>query len=239
MQTFTQKVVLGLAVGLLSGCAATTTAISHRNLDVQTKMSDTIFLEPVAKNQRTVYVAVKNTSDKPSFEIESQVKQAIAAKGYTVTDDPSKAHYMLQANVLKIEKMTPKQANQFLSAGYGAALGAGTAALLTHDSSSTLAGGLLGGVMSTVADAMVKDVTFGVVTDVQLSERTTTNITQTSNSQLKQGSSTVTRQKMSEQTHWKKYRTRVLSTADKVNLDFKEAEPVLEKGLATSLAGLF
>lgn len=239
MKVLTQKILLGCVIGLLSGCAATTTAISHRNLDVQTKMSDTIFLEPVSPDKQTVYVAVKNTSDKASFKIESQVKQDIAVKGYTVVSDPAHAHYMLQANVLKIEKMAPKQASQFLSAGYGAALGAGTAAVLTHDASSTLAGGLLGGVISSVADAMVKDVMYGVVTDVQLSERTKANITQTSNSQLKQGSSTVTNQKMSEQTNWKKYRTRVLSTADKVNLDFKEAEPVLEKGLSRSLAGLF
>jgi hypothetical protein len=31
----------------LSGCAATTTAISKRTLDVQTRMTDSIFLEPV------------------------------------------------------------------------------------------------------------------------------------------------------------------------------------------------
>ena len=52
---------LGLA---LSGCAATSTAVAKRNLDVQTKMSDTIFLDPVSPDQRTVYVDVKNTSDK-------------------------------------------------------------------------------------------------------------------------------------------------------------------------------
>ena len=41
---------------LLSGCAATQVAISKRNLDVQTKMSATIFLDPVKESRRTVFV---------------------------------------------------------------------------------------------------------------------------------------------------------------------------------------
>lgn len=224
---------------VLSGCAATSTAISHRNLDVTTKMSDSIFLEPVSPSQRSVYVEVRNTSDKPEFNLSPTVKAAIQQKGYTVTNDPTKAHYRLQANVLSIEEMTPEEANHILSAGYGAVLGAGTAALVTHDSSATLAGGILGGIMGTVADAMVKDVNYVVVTDVQLSERTSANVNQNTNSSLKQGSSSVVQQNTKETTHWKQYRTRVVSTADKVNLDFAEAEPVLEKGLSNSLAGLF
>ena len=57
---------LGLA---LSGCAATSTAVAKRNLDVQTKMSDTIFLDPVTPDERTVYVDVRNTSDQPGLDI--------------------------------------------------------------------------------------------------------------------------------------------------------------------------
>ncbi len=57
--------VAALAIGtlMLSGCSATHTAISKRNLQVQTKMSDTIFLDPVADDKRTVFVQVRNTSD--------------------------------------------------------------------------------------------------------------------------------------------------------------------------------
>ncbi|MCC5698300.1 complement resistance protein TraT, partial [Klebsiella pneumoniae] len=57
--------VVALALGalMLSGCSATHTAISKRNLQVQTKMSDTIFLDPVADDKRTVFIQVRNTSD--------------------------------------------------------------------------------------------------------------------------------------------------------------------------------
>ena len=67
---------------LLAGCAATTTAISKRNLDVQTKMTESIFLDPVPADQRTVYVQVRNTSDKPDFDIEPAVRSAIESRGY-------------------------------------------------------------------------------------------------------------------------------------------------------------
>jgi hypothetical protein len=37
-----------------SGCGAATTAIEKRNLEVQTKMSESIFLEPVAPQKQIV-----------------------------------------------------------------------------------------------------------------------------------------------------------------------------------------
>ena len=49
---------------ILSGCAAVHTSIAKKDLDVQTKMSDTIFLDPVEPDRRIVYLNVRNTSDK-------------------------------------------------------------------------------------------------------------------------------------------------------------------------------
>jgi hypothetical protein len=40
-------------------------------------------------------------------------------------------------------------------------------------------------------------------------------------------------------TDYKSYRTRVVSTANKVNLNYEEAAPALTEGLTRSLAGLF
>ena len=40
-------------------------------------------------------------------------------------------------------------------------------------------------------------------------------------------------------TNMKRFRTRVVSTARKVNLQFKEAYPALRNGLVQALAGLF
>ena len=86
-------------------CSTMHTIVSKRNLDVQTKMSDTIWLEPVAANERTVFVQVKNTSGK-NLNVEQKVINVLTSKGYRIVNDPSQAKYWLQANILKVDKIT-------------------------------------------------------------------------------------------------------------------------------------
>ena len=97
--------VIGICMGMF-GCAATQLAIEKRNLDVQTKMSDTIFLDPVGPDKKTVFIDVKNTSDK-EVDIASDIARDIAGRGYKVVQDPNQAHYLLQANILSVGKMDP------------------------------------------------------------------------------------------------------------------------------------
>lgn len=103
-------------------------------------MSETIFLDPVAPDKRTVFLQLKNTSDKQEINYSMAVKTAIQAKGYQVLDDPNKANYWIQANVLKVGKSDLRESQHWLSQGYGGAVagavigsqfggGSGTAAL--------------------------------------------------------------------------------------------------------------
>jgi uncharacterized lipoprotein YajG len=69
------KAILASTVVVLTGCAATQTAIEHGSLQVSTKQSETIFLDPISNAQKTVYVAVKNTSDE-EVDIAPQLKTA-------------------------------------------------------------------------------------------------------------------------------------------------------------------
>lgn len=64
---------------VISGCGAAATAIEKRDLVVQTKMSDSIFLEPVSPQKQIVYVKVRNTTDK-DIEIEEQIKEHLNQK---------------------------------------------------------------------------------------------------------------------------------------------------------------
>ena len=57
-----------ILVLLLGGCAAVHTSIAKKDLDVQTKMSDSIFLDPVGPDKRSIFVQVRNTSDKANFD---------------------------------------------------------------------------------------------------------------------------------------------------------------------------
>lgn len=237
-------ILTGYMVISLVGCAATQTAISKKDLDVQTKMSSTIFLDPVAPEKRTVLIQVRNTSDKPELSIKPQIAQAIANKGLTVVEDPDKAHYLLQANVLQVGKIDLREKDEVLASGYGGTISGGVlgttiGALATDSDNGMIAAGLIGAIAGTVADAMVKDVAYSIITDIQISEKVYGKaIKQRMKSNLKQGESTKIEATSSEETNWKRHQTRIVSTANKVNLEFDEAVPHLVQGLSNSLSGL-
>jgi hypothetical protein len=48
--------IVGLLAAVISGCAAIHTSIAKRDLDVQTRISSAIFVDPVSRDKRTVYV---------------------------------------------------------------------------------------------------------------------------------------------------------------------------------------
>jgi hypothetical protein len=234
------------SVLLMSGCSAMNTAIKKKDLDVQTKMSETVFLEPVAPEQKIVFIDIRNTSDK-DINITEQVKSAFIARGYTITQNPNKATYMLQGNILKIGKSDLRETQGLLGSGFGggiagAAVGATAGYALTGSSNTGLALGLAGAAAGFIGDALVEDVLYVMVTDLQIRERPLEGevVTQTQQANLQQGTSTQVRQNIKGgKIEWKTYRTRIVSTANKMNLKFEEAQPVLESALAHSVSGIF
>lgn len=226
---------------VLSGCSAMGTAIKKRNLDVKTQMSETIWLEP--SNNKTVYLQIKNTSDKDMSGLQSKITSAVTAKGYQVVTNPDTAGYWIQANVLKADKMDLRETQGWLSRGYegaatGAALGAGITAYNSSSAGATLGVGLAAGLVGMAADAMVEDVNYTMITDVQISERAKTQVQTDNVAVLRQGTSGAKVQTSTETGNQHKYQTRVVSNANKVNLKFPEAQPVLEDQLAKSIANI-
>ncbi|USQ15567.1 complement resistance protein TraT (plasmid) [Legionella lytica] len=231
------------AIVLLTSCAATQTALEHRNLEVNTKLSKTIFLDPVSPAQKTIFVAVKNTSDE-DFELGKPLTQSLTANGYRVVTNPNQAHYLIQANILKVGKMSRSASQNALGGGYGSALaGAGTGAALGAfgNSKTMLAGGIVGGVVGLAADSLIKEVNYTVITDVQISERVGKGVTvkERFNSALENGTASSTHQTSYKHSDYQRYRTRVVSNANKMNLSFAQARPVLEQGLVKTISGIF
>ncbi|EBJ2068815.1 complement resistance protein TraT [Salmonella enterica] len=225
----------------LSGCGAMSTAIKKRNLEVKTQMSQTIWLDP--SSERTVYLQVKNTSDKDMSELQSLISRDIKAKGYTLVTSPEKAYYWIQANVLKADKMDLRESQGWLNRGYegalsGAAFGAGITAYNSNSAGATLGVGLAAGLAGMAADAMVEDINYTMITDVQIAERTKTTVITDNLTALRQETSGAKIQTSSESGNQNKYQTRVVSNANKVNLKFEEAKPVLEEQLAKSIANI-
>ena len=225
----------------MSGCGAASTAIEKRNLEVQTKMSDSIFLEPVALEKQIVYIKIRNTTDK-NIDIEEQIKAAIQAKGFKVVTNPEEAYFMIQANVLQVGKTDATDSDSALKSGFGGGLlGAGVSAVTGGSGNNIGIGAAVGAIVGLVADTMVKDIYYTMVADVEIRQRPALDekISQNEENYSEQGTtSTISQNVNTNNVQWKIYRTRVVSTANQVNLEFEEAQAELSKGLVRSLSGL-
>jgi hypothetical protein len=211
MKTF-HKIIALFFILTLTSCAALSTAVSKRNLEVKTKMQSSIFLNPVADNLKTIFVQVKNTSDEQSFDIANALKSKLVGKGYKIVNDPNQAHFTLQINILQAGK-TSKTALEKSPFGVFDAVGFGAAGAMIGGRHGNIGGTIIGGVIgagaTVVANSLVEDVYYSAITDVRINDGQN------------------------------QYPTRVLSSANKVNLKWEDAQPALQKGLAESIAGVF
>lgn len=242
----TLALTLAATMAGLSGCAATHVAVAKRELDVQTKMSATVFLDPVKAADRTIVVQIRNTSDKPDFDIQNEIASALQGKGYRVVDDPDQARFILQANILQVGKTDKTAAERAFGSGYGGVLDGAAAGMMAGYAGGIRGGGmagagLIGALAGTVLDAAVKDVYFSVITDVQIQERMRKGKKAQIDSahRLKQGTSGDTSVTYQDDSDFRAYQTRILSMANKVNLEFEEAQPALKTGLTRSISGVF
>lgn len=213
---FSRLFVLVSLVSLI-GCTAMHTAIKHRNLEVGTKMSQSIFLDPIPESKKNVYVDIKNTSSEQKLQLQEKIECNLTEKGWKIVKKSNEAYVLLQANVLHVGKVKETTLDEILNGGFGSgitgfALGSGIAHAAGANSAGLIGGSLIGGITGIATDAMVKNVIYTIVTDIRLSVR--------------------------ENKDWKRYTNRLVSTAQKVNLSFEKAKPVLVKNMGSSIAGI-
>lgn len=221
-------------VTAVSGCSAIHTSTAKKHLNVQTKMSESIFLEPVAPEKRIVYVQIRNTSDKPNLYVAEAVKKGIRANGYQITDNPEIANFWLQANILQVGQRNDDDFSGADGALTGAAIGS-----TMGNGDGKVAMAVAGALLATMIDASVHDTYYTMITDIRISQRTKAMVTESQHSSMNQGTSGKQMTKSTEQTHWKRYQTRIVSVANKANLQFEEAQPALINGLTQNLSNLF
>ena len=245
MKSWIHVLSIMLIAGVLSGCAASQVMLSKRTLDVQTRTSTAIFVDAVPLSKRTLYIDVK--SGVMEFD-RRQFKQFIKAEfednNYKIVDDPDKAQFQMVAYVLNLEKASPTAAEKALNKGYMGAsvLGGGTiGALATKTVGGAVAGGLIGGGLEFISGNLVKDVTFMLVVDIQIKEKAAKGVIVRKDSKIdtKISDSGSSRQTVSEVSTRKEYRTRIVTTANKVNLKLVDAQDLMFKKTAYALAGFF
>jgi outer membrane lipoprotein SlyB len=225
----------------LSGCSAIYTSMAKSELHSQTRMSKTIFLQPMAPEKRVVYVEVRNTSDQPAFALGHQIKEKLQQRGYRITDDPDKANYWLQANVLKVVEDDGQYGDAALGKGFQGAITGGYIGSAFGDGSGKVGAVIAGALIGMAVEASTSDVHYTAVTDVLVSVRAQDGeVLQTQESQrVALGENGSRRIKSTSTTDMRQYATRIVSTANKVNLQYEEAAFSLRNGLINSISGIF
>ncbi|WP_158768179.1 MULTISPECIES: complement resistance protein TraT [unclassified Paraglaciecola] len=236
---------VGLTILTLTSCAAVHTSIAKKDLDVQTKLSTSIFVDTVAPEKRKVYLEVRSAVmefDRNAFRVALNEQIAGSGNGYTFVDSPDEAQYTMSVFVRNLEKASPSAAENYLSSGFqGVAAGSAIGYATGGSYRGAAAAGLIGGLASTAANAFVKDVTYLLVADIQIRERAKKGVIVRRDSKVntKISDDGGTTQTYSEATNQKEYRTRVVTTANKANLELEEAQPLMFEKTAYAMASFF
>jgi len=122
------RVLTAAAMALLTGCAASQTMLAKKDLIVQAKTSTAVFVEPVAKAKRSIYLEVKSgveAFDRRAFKEFVAEQFAASDNGYRVVDDPDAAQFLMVAYVLDLEETNPTAAEKALEQGYKGQAGPG------------------------------------------------------------------------------------------------------------------
>ncbi|MDB6061136.1 MAG: conjugal transfer protein TraT [Verrucomicrobiaceae bacterium] len=236
-------------IATLAGCAATETALSHKDLEVQARTSTPVFVDPVSRPKRTIYLDIKSgvmEFDRRKFKDFVREQFVSNEDGYQIIDDPEKAQFQMVAYVLNLEKTNPTAAEEALNKGYmGGAIIAGAAvggiANTSHPVNGIVGGGILGGGAELISGALVKNVTYMLVCDVQITEKAKEGVIVRKDSKVnvKNSDAGSSQQTLSEVSDRKEYRTRIVTTGNKANLKLEDAQDQMFKKMAYAMSGFF
>ena len=242
---------------LFSGCATT-------ELQTSSKMTQSVFINPVKKELRTVFLSSKNTSGQ-KINLENTIISELQSKGYTVIDDPEKATYILMVNVLYCDK---KQENNAAGGAVAAgAVGAGVAGYNNGGAGGMAAAGLGAALIGGLIAKATEDTIYQMQVDILIKERTkgsvlTQNSTVAGQASVRDGKKSgfvnsfggdvrntnatgqINSNIANDKTQYyeeerKEYKTVMLAEATKMNLTLQEATPILEKQISNQISGLF
>ena len=241
---------VALLLSVIAGCAATSVALTKKDLDVQTRTSTSIFVDPVAPEKRTIYLDVKSgvmEFDRRAFKNFVKEQFALNDNGYRIIEDPDAAQFTMVAYVLNLEKTSPSAAQAALGQGYlggsvaaGAMIGAATSS--RGDAwKGAATGGVALGAAEFISGALVKDVTYMLVCDIQIKERTKHGAIVRKDTQVdtKVSDAGSSRQSVTEVSNQKEYRTRIVTTANKANLKLELAQDQMFQKTAYAMSGFF
>ncbi len=252
--------ITGLAVVLSMGCTAITRVVDYGSMKTDVATGETVFLSPSDKDVKKIYIDIRNTSKNQAItnDFRSAIISSVLSngKGYELAKKPSKADYILQANIrYEGEVKEGMRLDGMLSgAGIGALSGLG----IWNNSGGTIGGAVAGGAVGFVADLATRVKTEIILVDLQITERLAegeditgqhvrkTQATSTSKSESGIGtredaptSRTTVKSVRSNKKGGNIYDSAVAAKAMQINLDSVEAAHVLIDIAAKQVAGIF
>lgn len=245
------------ATVLFTGCATT-------ELQTNAKMTQSVFINPVKKELRTVFLSSKNTSGQ-RINLESTIVSELQAKGYRVIDDPDEATYVLMVNVLYCDK---KQENNVGGAALGAgAIGAGVSGYNHGGAGQAIGIGLGAALIGGLIGKATEDTIFQMQVDIMIREKAkgpvyASNSTASGQASVsdsnkagfmnsfgggvkdvnatgKLNSNTASANTQHFEADYIEHKTMMFAEATKMRLTLEEATPILEKQISNQIAGLF
>ncbi len=219
LRTVKISTIIMLGSTNLTGCAASRMMMRYSDLDTQTEMSESVFLELRSDLPRTVYISEASTAGR-DLTVRPSLQRGLMASGYALVQTPDEATYIIQINHLRLEEIE-LSADQTLGDALGSAMTAGVGAALAADIlGATDAIGEIGlavGVLGFILDSRTKHIAHTLTTDVRVTER------------VPGGEGTP---------ELRYHATQIVSGASKVNLKLEDGLPAMIGGLSGSLAGL-
>ena len=224
---------------ILSGCSGIYTRMSKSDLEIQTKMSSTIWLNPTMPEKTYIYVQSRNTSDNQAFnDLAQNIKKSLMLKGYLITSDPDEATFILQTNVLKAVMVSDSiNSEQATSDSLLSGASVGFAVASGNNNITAIGAGLLAGLASMYFEANTKDNYYAVQTDIRITEKVKPY--KADNLELSKQGNTFTASQNNSVNTTKAYTTTLTVMASQVNLTPAEASAPIKEAIANSLAGLF
>lgn len=88
-------------------------------INIKTKSSSYIYLMPLPKQERSVFIEIQNNSGTDLFNLEPWLIASLEAKSFTITNNIDQANLVLRANLLRVGKVDDHESESLLSSEFG------------------------------------------------------------------------------------------------------------------------
>lgn len=126
-----QALILSLGISLLTACQTVPKLASPSSaktpgsminavpMKVKTRASSFVYLTPMPKEARTVYISLQNDSGTDAFNIQPWLTHSLQAKSFKVVQNLDEANVVLRANLFRVGAIRGDASQELLDSEFG------------------------------------------------------------------------------------------------------------------------